>query len=81
METQKTLRKEIEFRGRGLHTGSEAQVVIKPAEAGSGIVFVHVDREGRTTLPATAESIYLGEGRQTSLGNGRARIRTVEHLM
>ncbi|MBI4373221.1 MAG: UDP-3-O-[3-hydroxymyristoyl] N-acetylglucosamine deacetylase [Candidatus Omnitrophica bacterium] len=82
MDTQKTLRKVVEFRGRGLHTGLEAQVAIKPADAGSGIVFTHIDQEGSaTTFPATSKSIHLGEGRQTSLGSAKARVRTVEHLM
>ncbi|MBI4395039.1 MAG: UDP-3-O-[3-hydroxymyristoyl] N-acetylglucosamine deacetylase [Candidatus Omnitrophica bacterium] len=81
MEPQKTLRKEVEFRGRGLHTGSDTEVIVKPAEANRGIIFVHIDGESRTTFPATIESICLEEERQTSLGNGSVRIRTIEHLM
>ncbi len=81
MENQKTLQRKVEFKGRGIHTGSEAEIVIKPAEPGTGIRFVRVDHGERVEFPATAESIYVGEGRQTSLGNGSARIRTVEHLM
>ena len=81
METQKTLQKEIEFRGRGIHTGLETEVMIKPAEPDRGIVFVRIDRSGRFEFPATAEPIYAGERRQTSLGDRTVRIRTVEHLM
>ena len=79
---QKTLRKELIFRGRGLHTGHEAELVVKPADPDTGILFIHINSEGdRTPIPATAEYIQMGEGRQTSLGTGSVRIRTVEHLM
>lgn len=81
METQKTLQKSIELKGRGIHTGSDAEVVIKPAGVGTGIVFVRIDQNQRTKFPATIESIHFSEGRQTSIGNGTARIRTIEHLM
>ncbi len=82
MELQKTLRKEISFTGRGLHTGREAELAVKPAESDSGILFIHVSPQGdRTPIPATGEFIHIGEGRQTSLGSGTVRIRTVEHLM
>jgi UDP-3-O-[3-hydroxymyristoyl] N-acetylglucosamine deacetylase / 3-hydroxyacyl-[acyl-carrier-protein] dehydratase len=82
MEVQKTVSREIKFNGRGIHTGSESEVLIKPAEVGAGISFVYLDSNGeRTEIPAVAESIVRGEGRQTSIGKGSARIRTVEHLM
>ena len=81
MEKQKTIQKEIEFRGRGIHTGLETEIIVKPADPGTGIWFVRIDQDDEVKFPATAESIYVGEGRQTSIGNGSARIRTVEHLM
>ena len=82
MELQKTLPKELSFKGRGLHTGREVELVVKPAEPDTGILFIHVNSEGdRTPIPATAESIQAGEGRQTSIGIGNVRVRTVEHLM
>lgn len=82
MDLQKTLRKELVFKGRGLHTGHEAELIVKPAQPDTGIMFIHVNPEGdRTPIPATSESIQMGEGRQTSLGSGTVRVRTVEHLM
>ena len=82
MELQKTLRTDLVFKGRGLHTGHEAELIVKPAPPDTGILFIHVNSEGdRTPISAVAESIQAGEGRQTSLGSGTARIRTVEHLM
>ena len=81
MEMQKTLRRKIELRGRGIHTGLEVEVAVRPAEAGTGIVFVRVEQGQRMEFSATVTSVYLGEGRQTALGNGTVRIRTIEHLM
>lgn len=82
MELQKTLRKELPFKGRGLHTGHETELVVKPAQSDTGILFIHVNPEGdRTPISATSDFIQIDEGRQTSLGTGSIRIRTVEHLM
>lgn len=82
MELQKTLSKEIRFKGRGLHTGHEADLVIKPAETNSGINFVYIKPNGESVrIPATSDSVQTGEGRQTTLGVGTVKIRTVEHLM
>lgn len=82
MDFQKTVQKPIHFKGTGLHTGQAAEVVIKPAEAGSGILFIHINELGeRYRIPGNIESVYIGEGRQTSLGNASHRIRTIEHLM
>lgn len=82
MEHQKTIQRPFHLKGRGLHTGMEVEAVIKPAEVGRGILFVHIDSSGQASeIPAIADSISPGEGRQTSLGKGKARIRTVEHLL
>ena len=40
---QKTINKPIRLCGVGLHNGVKANVVIKPAEANSGINFCRVD--------------------------------------
>ena len=82
MEYQKTLGREVAFKGRGLHTGSSVELVVKPAEIGTGILFIHINSHGdRTPVPATADFVQPGEGRQTSIGNGSVKIKTIEHLM
>ena len=40
---QKTIKKNIEIKGIGLHSGCEVNLLIKPALANSGIVFKRVD--------------------------------------
>ena len=82
VEMQRTIAKAIRLKGPGLHTGSQTEVTIKPAEAATGIVFVRVDQTPPVRIPATIEFIQRGTGgRQTSLGNGKVHVRTVEHLM
>ena len=81
MEVQKTLGREIKFEGRGIHTGSETEVCIRPAEPNTGIVFIRTSDGEKIEIPAVAEFLVAGEGRQTSIGSGRVRIRTIEHLM
>ena len=40
---QKTINKNIQFKGVGLHSGKFANVIIKPAQPNNGIVFVRKD--------------------------------------
>ncbi len=81
MEVQKTLGREIKFEGRGIHTGLETEVCVRPAEPNTGIVFIRTSGGEKIEIPAVAEFLVAGEGRQTSIGSGRVRIRTIEHLM
>ena len=46
-----TLREPLRFRGAGLHTGSDASMEVRPAQPGTGFVFI----VGDTRIPATAE--------------------------
>ena len=40
---QKTLRDEIKFKGIGLHSGAEVNLIVKPSKPNSGITFKRVD--------------------------------------
>ncbi len=42
-EMQRTVSNILYFKGIGLHTGKESQIIIKPAKADSGITFVRKD--------------------------------------
>ena len=65
MKLERTLQHEVELRGRGLHTGQETAILIRPASTGTGIVFVRTDFDEPVRIPATAEFMFEGEGRQT----------------
>jgi len=45
---QATIASPISFKGRGLHTGKRAQIMIYPADANRGIVFRRIDKAGRS---------------------------------
>jgi UDP-3-O-[3-hydroxymyristoyl] N-acetylglucosamine deacetylase/3-hydroxyacyl-[acyl-carrier-protein] dehydratase len=83
MEKQRTIKKETELEGIGLHTANRAKIKFKPAPVNSGLNFVRVDLEQRPHLKIEWDSI-LAESftmRRTSLGNEHAQVHTVEHIM
>ncbi len=77
---QKTLVRPARCRGFGVHTGIDAELVIKPAEAGRGLVFIRTDLAGKEEIPARVEAVTR-TARGTSLGPGEAGVKTVEHLL
>jgi len=80
---EQTLKQSVSISGTGLHTGLPARVTLHPAEAGSGILFFRVDQAPETPIKACVENVDAleGQGRQTALGTGKVKIRTIEHLM
>jgi UDP-3-O-[3-hydroxymyristoyl] N-acetylglucosamine deacetylase len=79
---QQTVRAPALFAGVGVHTGEYTRVTIRPAPAGSGVVFVRTDvRDRDNVVPATGEAVcktQLG----TVIGNADGvTVATVEHLM
>lgn len=83
MSKQKTIAKEISFSGVGLHTANKSNVTLKPAPAGTGIIFIRKDLAGRPEIKASVESIVPVQKspRRTSIEKGPACVQTVEHLM
>ena len=87
-EVQSTVSNILYFKGIGLHTGKESQIIIKPAKADSGITFVRKDINPNVIIKAKADNVCSTMLR-TSIGfkkDGDAKeasgfISTVEHLM
>ena len=77
---QNTIAREVELRGIGVHTGQAGTLTIKPAPAGSGIVFVRTDLPGATRVPALLENV-TGTELGTRLGADGVEILTVEHVL
>ncbi len=75
---RRTLRAAICAVGRGLHSGAEVNMALKPAATGAGIVFRRTDL-GRD-IPARFDHV-VDTRLCTMLGAGAVRIGTVEHLM
>ena len=76
MDHQRTIRKQVILEGIGLHSGKPVRVTLSPAPADSGIVF----RAGDERIPAAPESVF-DSNYATTLGRGRERIQTIEHLL
>jgi UDP-3-O-[3-hydroxymyristoyl] N-acetylglucosamine deacetylase len=76
--TQRTLKSRIPCVGNGLHTGRRVRLTLLPAHAGHGIVFRRTDL-GRD-IPATHDRV-VDTKLCTTIGEGSARVGTIEHLM
>ena len=80
MLKQRTLKNLIKTTGVGLHTGARVEIVLRPAQSNTGIVFHRVDLDQPVSIPADA--LHVGETRLSStLKHDGAAISTVEHLM
>lgn len=77
---QRTLARETSLDGVGVHSGADSRLTLKPADAGTGIVFLRVDLEGTPAVPADLDHVVATE-LGTTLGAGEATVQTVEHLL
>src|SRR5512147_3199858 len=75
---QRTVAKRVSCTGVGLHSGKPATLTLAPASSDTGITFVRMDVG--VAIPARSEHV-VDTTLSTSLGNGRARLATVEHVM
>jgi len=80
MFRQRTIKNIVRTTGVGLHSGRRVELTLRPATAGTGIVFHRVDLDPVVDLPADAFEV-----KDTRLASvlqvGAARVSTVEHLM
>lgn len=80
MLRQRTLKSVIRAAGVGLHTGHKVNLVLRPAQPDTGVVFRRVDLEVPIDIPARAE--LVGDTRLSScLVVHDVRVSTVEHVM
>ena len=80
MICQCTIDKVVKLSGIGLHTGVLINLTLRPAEAGTGIIFHHHSGNQVTTIEARSCNV-VDTRMATVLGRGDVRISTVEHLM
>lgn len=72
--------KSFQLSGVGLHSGKECTARLTPANQGEGRFFVRTDLPNRPIIPANIASV-TSTILSTELGQGEAKIRTVEHLL
>ena len=80
MFRQRTIKQLVKTTGVGLHSGRRVELTLRPAAPDTGIVFHRIDLPEVVDLPAKAGMVK--DTRMASvLGQGAARVSTVEHLM
>ena len=77
---RRTIAREVELRGVGLHLGRECRLRFLPAASGTGVRFRRVDLAGQPETPAHVRVAVAAE-RRTQLGEGEAALHTVEHVL
>ena len=77
---QQTLALPTFVEGFGFWTGEDVRVEFRPADSGTGIVFVRTDLDDQPRIPAHVR-YREPKPRQTSLSIGEARVDMIEHLM
>ncbi|MFA4991156.1 MAG: bifunctional UDP-3-O-[3-hydroxymyristoyl] N-acetylglucosamine deacetylase/3-hydroxyacyl-ACP dehydratase [Candidatus Omnitrophota bacterium] len=80
---QRTIKKPVELKGVGLHTGVSVNLKFKPAPTNTGINFIRVDIKDSPMVRAAIANVLGSEKspRRTSIGTNSVEIHTIEHLM
>lgn len=79
---QHTLNTSITFHGVGLHSGHNVTMVVKPAAADHGIVFVRTDVTDRDNVVPALWNAVVDTRLCTVIGNqDKVTVGTIEHLM
>lgn len=82
---QRTIKREVSFEGRGLHTGNNTRITFKPAPENYGRRFVRVDVLNSPEIPAIVDYVIQNQSidslRGTSLRIGDVEVHTVEHVL
>ena len=82
VKMQRTISKEVEFIGTGLHTGKRTRLVLRPAPPETGICFRRMDLPGKPEIPGRVEFFQPLPIMCSCLSHSNgARILLVEHLM
>lgn len=78
--TQTTLAGSVSYSGIGLHAAQEVHMVMRPAPANTGIVFIRTDLPGQPSVRAHLSKV-TNTMRATTLEDGEAKVFTVEHVL
>lgn len=83
MALQRTISKQADLEGMGIHTGKNIKVVFKPAPPNSGVNFIRTDIPDKPIISATISNLVdlSRRPRRTSIGIGEVEIHTIEHLL
>ena len=79
--SQKTLKKTATFSGVGLHNGKLANVLVKPSEPNTGIVFKRVDLQSNNYVFPSFNNVTNTLLNTTITNEHGVKVSTIEHLM
>jgi UDP-3-O-[3-hydroxymyristoyl] N-acetylglucosamine deacetylase len=80
MILQRTIQSPVEISGIGLHSGARICLRLRPAAAGTGIIFYRRDAERLAVIPAKVENV-VDTKLATVLGRDGLTVSTVEHFL
>jgi len=78
---QKTIKKNINIKGVGLHSGLDVNLTIKPSEANTGIVFKRIDLKNNNIVIPNIFNVSSAVLCTTISNAHGVSISTLEHLM
>ncbi|MDR1170911.1 MAG: bifunctional UDP-3-O-[3-hydroxymyristoyl] N-acetylglucosamine deacetylase/3-hydroxyacyl-ACP dehydratase [Bacteroidales bacterium] len=77
---QQTLQKPVSVKGKGLHTGVEVELTLRPASNNHGYKFKRLDLEGQPVISAIADHV-TDTSRGTTIEENGVKVSTVEHVL
>ena len=77
---QQTLQKPVSIKGKGLHTGVEVELTLRPASHNHGYKFKRLDLEGQPVISAIADHV-TDTSRGTTIEENGVKVCTVEHVL
>jgi len=80
MPFQSTVNNKVTITGVGIHSGKEVELTLRPAEAGTGIVFHRTDLTPPVAIEAVAANV-VNTRLSTTIGRNGVIVATIEHLM
>ena len=79
--TQKTINETIELQGIGLHNGVKVNLVVKPADPNTGIIFKRVDLDDNNIIKAKYDNVFEPVLCTKLKNSDGISVSTIEHLM
>tara|TARA_B100000902_G_scaffold222326_1_gene211267 strand:- start:1093 stop:2013 length:921 start_codon:yes stop_codon:yes gene_type:complete len=78
---QKTINSPVSFKGVGLHSGKNVNLLIKPAQPNSGIFFKRVDQKLNNIVYPNFNNVTNTSLNTTISNEYGVKVSTIEHLM
>ena len=78
---QKTILKEVTFKGIGLHSGLNAEVKVIPATENYGIIFKRTDLDKNNIIKSNFKNVSSAKLCTTLQNESNVTVSTVEHLL